>query len=68
MEFILINRQQKSNFKERKKKNSITIRSIVNSSHLPMSIIIVGIGNEDFREMEVLDGDDGLVDDDGNIA
>jgi hypothetical protein len=33
-----------------------------------MSIIIVGIGNEDFTDMEELDGDLGLKDDDGNVA
>jgi hypothetical protein len=33
-----------------------------------MSILIVGIGNEDFSEMEILDGDDGLLDEDGNAA
>jgi copine 1/2/3 len=39
-----------------------TITSIVNSSHLPMSIIIIGVGKEDFTQMEILDGDNGLVD------
>lgn len=39
----------------------LTLNSIVNSSHLPLSIIIVGIGNADFTNMEILDGDDGLV-------
>lgn len=38
-------------------------QSIVDSSHLPLSIIIVGIGNEEFKNMEILDGDDGLWDD-----
>jgi hypothetical protein len=33
-----------------------------------MSIIIVGIGNEDFSGMIELDGDQGLVDDAGNHA
>lgn len=32
--------------------------AIVNSCELPMSIIIVGVGNEDFSAMEELDGDD----------
>lgn len=31
--------------------------AIVAASHLPMSIIIVGVGNADFRNMQVLDGD-----------
>lgn len=43
-----------------------TIDCIVEGSFLPMSIVIVGIGNEDFSNMEVLDGDDeGLVDSQG---
>ena len=36
-----------------------TKEAIVQSSHLPMSIIIVGVGNADFCDMNVLDGDDG---------
>ncbi|CAK8696200.1 unnamed protein product [Clavelina lepadiformis] len=32
--------------------------AIVAASHLPMSIIIVGVGGADFTEMNVLDGDD----------
>lgn len=39
-----------------------TKTSIVAASHLPLSIIIVGVGNEDFSNMEILDGDDGLID------
>lgn len=39
-----------------------TIGSIIASSHLPLSIIIVGIGNEDFSNMTILDGDNGLFD------
>ena len=35
-----------------------TIDLIVEASLLPLSIIIVGIGNEDFSKMDVLDGDD----------
>jgi len=30
---------------------------IVTGSGLPLSIIIVGIGNADFKQMEALDGD-----------
>jgi len=37
-----------------------TINCLIESSHLPLSIIIVGIGNEDFSKMEKLDGDSGL--------
>lgn len=35
-----------------------TKRSIVAAASLPMSIIIVGVGNEDFSAMEELDGDE----------
>ncbi|XP_070574853.1 copine-3-like [Ptychodera flava] len=35
--------------------------AIVYASHLPMSIIIVGVGNADFTDMRVLDGDDGVL-------
>lgn len=31
--------------------------SIVRGSELPLSIIIVGVGNADFKAMEVLDAD-----------
>ena len=33
---------------------------IFQAATLPMSIIIVGIGDDDFTNMEILDGDDGL--------
>ena len=33
-----------------------------------MSIIIVGIGEEDFSDMIELDGDNGLADEEGNHA
>lgn len=36
--------------------------SLVAASTLPMSLIIVGIGNADFSKMEILDGDEGLID------
>jgi len=38
----------------------LTTDLIVQSSHLPLSLIIVGIGNADFDNMNVLDGDQGL--------
>uniref|UniRef100_A0A671Z1V1 Copine-3 n=1 Tax=Sparus aurata TaxID=8175 RepID=A0A671Z1V1_SPAAU len=38
-----------------------TRSAIVNASRLPMSIIIVGVGNADFDAMEFLDGDDGRL-------
>ena len=34
-----------------------TIKTIVDNSDLPLSIIIVGVGDEDFTYMEILDGD-----------
>ena len=33
---------------------------IIKNSTLPMSIIIVGIGDENFDNMNILDGDTGL--------
>jgi len=45
-----------------------TIRSIVGSVGLPLSIIIVGVGDEDFSAMEVLDGDKGGLRADGKVA
>ena len=35
-----------------------TIDILVEGSFLPLSVIIIGIGNDDFHEMVVLDGDD----------
>lgn len=35
--------------------------AIVRASHLPMSIIIVGVGSADFTDMRMLDGDDGKL-------
>ena len=45
-----------------------TKTSIVSASRLPLSIIIIGIGNENFENMEILDGDNGLVDKYGKFA
>ncbi|CAL8371212.1 unnamed protein product [Boreogadus saida] len=38
-----------------------TREAIVHASHLPMSVIIVGVGNADFTDMQMLDGDDGIL-------
>ena len=38
-----------------------TISSVVGASSLPMSIIIVGVGNADFNSMEALDCDEGFL-------
>ena len=35
-----------------------TIDILVEASTLPLSVIIIGIGNEDFTKMEILDGDE----------
>lgn len=40
---------------------SNTRDAIVKASHLPMSIIIVGVGNADFTDMNELDGDNGVL-------
>ncbi|KAH1071582.1 hypothetical protein AAZX31_03G221700 [Glycine max] len=36
-----------------------TINAVVKASDLPLSILIVGVGNADFKSMEVLDADNG---------
>ncbi|XP_062254845.1 copine-4 [Platichthys flesus] len=38
-----------------------TREAIVQASRLPMSVIIVGVGNADFSDMQMLDGDDGIL-------
>jgi hypothetical protein len=38
-----------------------TIDMIINSAKLPYSIIIVGIGNAEFDNMNILDGDSGFI-------
>jgi hypothetical protein len=45
-----------------------TVDLLVNNSHLPLSIIIVGIGNADFKNMDTLDGDNGLYNSKGTKA
>ena len=35
-----------------------TINALVESSYLPISVIIIGIGNADFTNMDILDADD----------
>ena len=41
---------------------------IVKAAALPLSIIIVGVGNGDFTKMEILDGDKGLTNSKGEKA
>ena len=45
-----------------------TKEAIIKASHLPMSIIIVGVGQEDFSAMEFLDSDDRLLSYNGKTA
>ena len=46
-----------------------TINSLVESSYLPISVIIVGIGDTDFTNMIILDADENpLYDDNGRKA
>ena len=45
-----------------------TVELIVGNTNLPLSIIIVGIGNADFTNMSTLDGDNGLFDSKGRKA
>ena len=45
-----------------------TKEAIINASALPMSIIIVGVGNEDFSSMEFLDSDGQLLRHNGRSA
>ena len=40
-----------------------TVQAIVEASSLPMSIIIIGVGNEDFSQMDRLDADQGVLKD-----
>ena len=37
-----------------------TMTAIIRASRLPMSVIIVGVGNADFTSLEALDSDDKL--------
>ncbi|CAN0038905.1 unnamed protein product, partial [Discosporangium mesarthrocarpum] len=46
-----------------------TIDLLVAASKLPLSVIIVGVGSADFSDMNMLDGDDGVLrDSSGNRA
>jgi len=38
-----------------------TIASIINANELPLSIIIIGVGNADFTNMKKLDGDNKVL-------
>ena len=45
-----------------------TIAAIIEASHAPISIVIVGLGEADFTKMKVLDGDDGPLSIGGKTA
>ena len=46
-----------------------TKAEIVKLSKMPVSIIIIGVGDADFSSMSELDGEDGLLkDNDGNVC
>ncbi|EDV19307.1 uncharacterized protein TRIADDRAFT_33766 [Trichoplax adhaerens] len=47
---------------------ALTKDAIVSASHLPLSIIIVGIGDAEFEAMEILDGDDERLSSRGRYA
>jgi len=40
---------------------SDTIDAIVTATAFPLSIVIVGVGSHDFKDMVMLDGDDGVL-------
>lgn len=40
-----------------------TISRLVSASDKPLSVIIVGVGDADFKQMEALDGDDAVLKD-----
>jgi len=42
-----------------------SINCLIKAANLPLSVIIVGVGNADFTNMEILDGDDGLSNSNG---
>ncbi|CAB3405766.1 unnamed protein product [Caenorhabditis bovis] len=45
-----------------------TIDTIINASSLPLSIIIIGVGNDEFNLMEMLDSDDHLLRNGATVA
>eukprot|EP01120_Amphizonella_sp_Union-15-10_P003906 TRINITY_DN1435_c0_g1_i1.p1 TRINITY_DN1435_c0_g1~~TRINITY_DN1435_c0_g1_i1.p1 ORF type:complete len:384 (+),score=83.86 TRINITY_DN1435_c0_g1_i1:34-1152(+) len=47
---------------------SATVDIIIRASHLPMSIVIVGVGNANFGMMEELDSDDSLLKGKGGLT
>ncbi len=47
---------------------SCAIGRLVNASNLPLSVIIIGVGEADFKQMEQLDGDGGVLRSNGEPA
>jgi len=45
-----------------------TVAEIVNNTDKPLSILIVGVGNENFSQMRTLDGDDQALSSKGKVA
>ena len=45
-----------------------TKKILVDSCELPLSVIIIGVGEADFEKMVELDGDHELKDKDGRVA
>eukprot|EP01038_Epipyxis_sp_PR26KG_P008215 gene8215-11116_t len=45
-----------------------TINTIIEASNAPMSVIIIGVGDEDFSSMNALDSDKGLLSNKGHTA
>eukprot|EP01029_Cantina_marsupialis_P003194 TRINITY_DN1303_c0_g3_i2.p1 TRINITY_DN1303_c0_g3~~TRINITY_DN1303_c0_g3_i2.p1 ORF type:complete len:576 (+),score=188.39 TRINITY_DN1303_c0_g3_i2:43-1770(+) len=45
-----------------------TIANLVEMSAMPISVVIVGVGNANFDSMEMLDGDDGVLKSGGRAA
>jgi len=45
-----------------------TIELVIKAAHIPLSIIIVGVGTANFDNMNVLDGDNGLYGQNGQKA
>ena len=41
---------------------------VVNASSAPLSIIIVGVGDADFSQMDALDSDNGMLKSRGKVA
>lgn len=45
-----------------------TKKAIIEAAGLPLSIIIIGVGNDEFEKMDELDGDDQRIQAGGRVA